>query len=108
MLFRKLVSILCCLSIALISLSSCRGADRDKTEKDPELVPDLFFVVSGQKKGVFCNSPFEKRINLFFILLFCKPFYSILPVLLQAWRQIFQLLLLLQGVFLPLPHKYGE
>ena len=53
MLFRKLVSILCCLSIALISLSSCRRRDRDKTEKDPDPQYTIYWDMFDTKSVIY-------------------------------------------------------
>lgn len=53
MLFKKLVSILCCLSIALISLSSCRRADRDKAEKDPDPQYTIYWDMFDTKSVIY-------------------------------------------------------
>lgn len=53
MLFRKLVSILCCLSITLISLSSCRHADRDKAEKDPDPQYTIYWDMFDTKSVIY-------------------------------------------------------
>lgn len=53
MLFRKLVSILCCLSIVLISLSSCRRRDRDKAEKDPDPQYTIYWDMFDTKSVIY-------------------------------------------------------